>query len=141
MYYDVFKMLCEANNKKPTPVVIELGLSSGCIARWQKGVMPDGNTLNKVADYFGVSTDLLLERKSFEKIAGENSNMQELTPEEAELLRLYRKADVNGQFKIIAAAMNATGKKEKPHLVPGTAIAAYGGGVISDPPVEDDIIT
>lgn len=112
------------------------GLSKNALSSMQSGgFFPRVDALCRIAEELDVSVDYLLGRKL------EANGESVLTPKEAELLRLYRKADVNGQFKIIAAAMNATGKKEKPHLVPGTAIAAYGGGVISDPPVEDDIIT
>ena len=116
-------------------LLADCDMNINAISQFSKGKQMSCTSLALVADYLDCSVDYLLGRKL------EANGESVLAPEEAELLRLYRKADVNGQFKIIAAAMNATGKKEKPHLVPGTAIAAYGGGVISDPPVEDDIIT
>lgn len=45
-----------------------LGVSSGTIAMWETNKRePDFETLNRIADYFGVSTDYLLGRTSDEQ--------------------------------------------------------------------------
>ena len=60
MFYDRLLELCKDKNKKITPVIRELGLSTGGIARWRNGSAPDGDTLYKIAEYFDVSVDYLL---------------------------------------------------------------------------------
>ncbi len=60
MFYDNLKSLCKANGTNVTRLIGELGLSSGNLSGWKKGIMPKSDTLVKLADYFGVSTDYLL---------------------------------------------------------------------------------
>ena len=60
VFYDNFKKLCEANNEKPTPVAQKLGCTSSNVALWKKGSVPRPAVLQKIADYFGVSTQYLL---------------------------------------------------------------------------------
>ena len=43
-----------------TPLVQKLGMSTSGVGRWQEGVLPNGETLLKFAEYFDVSTDYLL---------------------------------------------------------------------------------
>lgn len=67
MFYDRLLELCQENGKKITPVVRELGLSTGGIARWRNGSVPDGDTLYKIAKYFDVSVDYLLGKSNVKK--------------------------------------------------------------------------
>ncbi|MCX4341758.1 MAG: helix-turn-helix domain-containing protein [Lachnospiraceae bacterium] len=63
MFWERFYHLCEINNKKPTPVGRELGISSGIITTWKKeGHCPSGEMLIKIANYFGCSIDYLVGR-------------------------------------------------------------------------------
>ena len=60
MFYDRFVGLCYMNDRKPTNVLKELGLSASALGRWKSGSVPRSDALQKVADYFGVTTDYLL---------------------------------------------------------------------------------
>lgn len=60
MFIDIFLQLCEENDVKPTRVANEIGSSSASVVKWRKGAIPQGATLQKIADYFGVSVDYLL---------------------------------------------------------------------------------
>ncbi|MBR2503294.1 MAG: helix-turn-helix domain-containing protein [Oscillospiraceae bacterium] len=60
MFIDIFLQLCEENDVKPTRVANEIGSSSASVVKWRKGAIPQGITLQKIADYFGVSVDYLL---------------------------------------------------------------------------------
>ncbi len=61
MFYETFRLLSLAIGKTPTAVGNELGLSRGNISYWKKtGAAPGGTVLQKIADYFGVTTDYLL---------------------------------------------------------------------------------
>lgn len=76
MFYDQFKKLCDERGEKPTPVAKSLGCSSSNVAMWKKGSVPRTAVLNKVADYFGVTTQYLLfgeETKNTPAVSGEGS--------------------------------------------------------------------
>ena len=60
-FYDKFDKLCEENGKKKSPVCAELGLSKTAWAKWRDGATPDGKTVRKLADYFGVTYAFLLD--------------------------------------------------------------------------------
>ncbi len=60
MFWKNFIDLCNKKNVKPNPVAHELGISSGSITAWKNGRVPTSTTLQKLADYFGVSTEYLL---------------------------------------------------------------------------------
>ncbi|HAQ40140.1 MAG TPA: hypothetical protein DCM73_04415 [Clostridiales bacterium] len=62
IFYTQLKQLCEDKAIKLTPLVEELGMTTGNISRWKKGGYPSVEALLKFADYFNVSTDYLLGR-------------------------------------------------------------------------------
>lgn len=60
MFYDTFTNLCAENNVTPNKVLVDCSISRTSVAKWKKGAVPNGATLEKLADYFGVSVDYLL---------------------------------------------------------------------------------
>lgn len=62
MFYQRFIQLCESRKIKPSPVVKQLGLSSGSPTAWKNGTIPDREAFVKIADYFDCSVDYLLGR-------------------------------------------------------------------------------
>lgn len=61
MFYDVFVSLCNKKGVAPTRAAMDIGLSKSTPTTWKKrGLTPQGETLNKIAAYFDVSTDYLL---------------------------------------------------------------------------------
>lgn len=60
MFWKNFIKLCNEHGTKPNPVAQELGIASGSITKWKNGAIPRDTTLQKLADYFGVSVDYLL---------------------------------------------------------------------------------
>ena len=59
--------MCIEKNTKPLPVVKELSISTGSITKWKNGTVPNGTTLQKISDYFGVSVGYLLGEETKEK--------------------------------------------------------------------------
>ena len=58
---DRFCRLCQEKGVSPTRATVEIGLSRTIGTKWKKtGATPQGDTLQKIADYFGVSVDYLL---------------------------------------------------------------------------------
>lgn len=60
MFYDVFTSLCEKKGVSPNKALTDCGVSRTSTAKWREGAIPRGVTLQKIADYFGVTTDYLL---------------------------------------------------------------------------------
>lgn len=60
MFYDNLKYLCDKNNTTPTTVIKQLGLSTGSITNWKKGITPTGDIIMRFAEHFDVSADFLL---------------------------------------------------------------------------------
>ena len=76
MFYDRFKLLCDQKGVSCNKAALEIGLSNATPTKWKKtNATPSGETLDKIAAYFGVSTDYLLgkENKKAPTAAGECS--------------------------------------------------------------------
>lgn len=61
-FYERYKILCAEKGYRPQSAEIleTLGVSSGTITGWRKGSIPDFKTLQKIADYFGVTVGYLM---------------------------------------------------------------------------------
>ncbi len=61
MFYDIYKDLCQRRGVSPSRAAAEIGLSNATVTKWKKtGAAPGGETLARVAAYFGVSAGYLL---------------------------------------------------------------------------------
>lgn len=65
MFYDRFKQLCDKKGVSCNKAALEIGLSNATPTKWKKtGATPSGDTLDKIAAYFGVSADYLLGKEA-----------------------------------------------------------------------------
>ena len=60
MFFDILSSLCSDAGITPTKLVIDLGISKSNVTNWRIGKVPKSDTVQKIAAYFGVSTDYLL---------------------------------------------------------------------------------
>lgn len=61
MFFDLFAELCRQKGVKPGRAADEIGLSRATVTNWKKnGYTPRGETLRRLAEYFGVTPDRLL---------------------------------------------------------------------------------
>lgn len=61
MFYDVYCALCKGKGISLSRAAEEIGLSNSTVTKWKKtGATPSGDTLSKVAAYFGVTIDDLI---------------------------------------------------------------------------------
>lgn len=61
MFYAIYEQLCTEHGEKPYQLPLKLGAkSNSVVAQWQKGSVPRGAMLQKIADHFGVSVAYLL---------------------------------------------------------------------------------
>lgn len=72
-FYDLFSDLCKSKGIKPSRAATELGINRSNVTNWKNGgYTPRGDTLQKIADYFGVTTDFLLTGEQKEKSPSES---------------------------------------------------------------------
>ena len=60
MFWEIFESLCQQRGSTPTAISQEMGFSNATAAKWKKGSIPQGTTLQKIATYFDISVDYLL---------------------------------------------------------------------------------
>lgn len=61
MFYETFLALCAKRGVRPGRAADEMGINRGTVTSWKKaGYSPRAETLQKIADYFGVSAAYLL---------------------------------------------------------------------------------
>lgn len=64
MYYENFQKLCEEKGVKPSTVSKETGISTATLTSWKQGkYTPKQDKLQKIADFFGVSLEVLMTGK------------------------------------------------------------------------------
>lgn len=113
MFYDNFVKACNMVGKSPTAVLVEIGVDRSANTRWKNGGMPTDATIQKLADYFGISkTDLTGE--TYLKVTGAVTSI----PASSELQRLSDAlAELNeeGREKLLdyAADLVASGRYKK----------------------------
>lgn len=112
MFWERLLELCSEKKTNPSKVAADLNLSNATAVKWKKGSIPNGNTLELLANYFGVTTDYLLGRSDFKtnsdndiKFAlfngaeGITDEMFEEVKQFAEMVRLREEAKKNKKEK------------------------------------------
>lgn len=59
-FFEQYTKLCKERSMSANGVAKEIGLPSSSVTYWKRGSLPQQRTLEKIAEYFGVSTDYLL---------------------------------------------------------------------------------
>ena len=85
MFFDVLSTLCQEHNISAYKACTDVGLNRAAVGKWKKGSIPNGATLSKLADYFGVTTDYLLTGEEKEKAAdpkagGDDESLEDIIP-------------------------------------------------------------
>lgn len=88
-FYGRLIELCDREGTTPSRVAKDIGLSNSSATYWKRGSLPKGETLQKLADYFAVSTDYLLDLPK-------KSNIP-LSDTEVEAALLIRRLNDKGQ--------------------------------------------
>ena len=60
MFFNRFKALCDEKGISVYRACTDIGLNRSAVAKWKSG--GNGTTASRLADYFGVTTDYLLEQ-------------------------------------------------------------------------------
>lgn len=125
MFYEQFQLLCKRHNIKETSLARELGMGASAPGRWKKGSTPDLVNAKKIADYFGVTVDSLIEEDSnkigvisnisnsavIQGNTGNNVNVsngipisESMNEQEQELLRIFRGLTFRSKTKLMSLA-------------------------------------
>lgn len=115
MFYDNVYKLCYEHRIKMTALARKLNLSPSAPKRWENGSMPKPDTIKKIAEYFGVTTDYLLYGDSAEDRKpgtveaetiqhGPNETAVWLTDQEEELIRVYRNLNARTKHEMMSYA-------------------------------------
>lgn len=99
MFFDIFSELCDKKGVSCKRAAEDIGLSNSITTKWKKtGATPSGKTLNKIANYFGVSISELLGKE--EKVNSPSEFV--LTEGEKKLILLFRKlpADLQESYPV-----------------------------------------
>lgn len=65
MFYDRFKQLCDDRGVSCNKAALEIGLSNATPTKWRKtGATPNSETLQRIAGYFGVTIQFLLDQEA-----------------------------------------------------------------------------
>ena len=108
MFWENFVRLCSERDTKPNPVAKELGFSSGSVTDWKNGKTPRPTTIQKIADYFGVTVeDLLQEKKPPAAKAEEDAEV-----EEDELTELLQELKTRPEMKMLFSLAKGATKED-----------------------------
>lgn len=127
-FFDIFTKLCIEKGVSVARAAAEIGLSNSTTTKWAKGAFPSGRTLQKVAQYFGVTTDWLLAQCAEDSAAnggniigsaviqgslgssikynspGPDEERNGANEQETELLRIFRNLDMKGKIAVLSFA-------------------------------------
>lgn len=78
-FIPILESLINQKNITQKQLLLDLELSANVFTKWRNGNIPSTEVVCKLADYFGVTTDFILGRKS------------ELSATEIELIHSFRK--------------------------------------------------
>lgn len=86
MFWTNFSTLCADKNLSPNAVATELKIPSGSITAWRNGATPRTKSLTKIANYFGVTVDYLLNAEKENPTSGDADGVDELDKEALDIM-------------------------------------------------------
>ena len=113
MFWNRFLSECKRIGKKPNPVARELGISSGTITGWKNGSIPKTSVLDKLATFFGCTTDYLLGLSDCRTAEETADVLLRLSEQEKILIKFFRDTTEEGRLEMIAAIMQIKKSVEK----------------------------
>lgn len=111
MFLERILALCKDQNISKNKLLIDLNLNKSAFVNWgNRGNIPSGDVVSRIADYFHVSTDYLLGRT-------DNKNPPEASggPLRATLLNNFEQLNQEGQERLVETSddMVCSGKYKK----------------------------
>jgi len=109
-FFDRVLELCKKNGTSPSAVAREIGLNNSSATYWKRGSIPKGDTLQKLAAYFGVSVDYLLgeeivqEAEDIESTINQIASEYKLSYRERELIKKFLELDEPARAALLGYA-------------------------------------
>ena len=88
MFYNNYVNLCNINGLSPSAAAEAMGFKRSVVSRWSKGTQPRQATLQKIADYFGVTVEYLSGDAEEQKEKPGQSNLAGLSEEKQQLIKV-----------------------------------------------------
>lgn len=104
-FYENYVKLCNSVGKTPSAVALEVGLSKSLVSRWKRDGGATDASIAKIAEYFGVSIDELVDKK--EKPTGNADGLTEVQREAVDLIMEMS----DEQLKVFVATLKAAQNK------------------------------
>ena len=86
MFWTNFSTLCADKNLSPNAVATELKIPSGSITAWRNGATQRTKSLTKIANYFGVTVDYLLNAEKENPTSDAADGVDELDKEALDIM-------------------------------------------------------
>lgn len=94
-----FRRICQEKSTTPTRVCIELGLSTNKVSLWNKGGIPKGDVLVRLAQHLGCTVmDFFADETDLQKVEFA------LDEDEKDIIRLFRMLDRKQKHEFMAKA-------------------------------------
>lgn len=118
MFYDIYVQLCKDHGEKPYALPLKLGAkSNSMVAQWKRGSLPRSDMLQRIADYFSVTTSYLMgqeenKKKNIPTPEGEENDCVSISiPMQKQLYEIYHAAvkqlDITDGFAVTRAGLRA----------------------------------
>lgn len=106
MFWNRYKVLCENTNNTPNGIAKLLGISNSSCTQWKNGMLPKGDTLLKIAEFFNCSIDYLLGRTNNPNVQVATNDRDSFTqnPQSNVLLDIFDELDPTNQAKLLVYA-------------------------------------
>ena len=85
-FLKMFEKLCAEHSLSMSRACKEIGLASSLQTNWKKGYLPSAATQKKIADYFNITVDELMQRDV-------DGVVEAISEDQLELLKAYTKLD------------------------------------------------
>lgn len=100
MFYERFVELCKKRGISPAAATREMGLNNSSSTTWKRGAIPKGKTLEKLAEYFGVSVNYLLGYETERVIIPGRLKIVEINDPKSDYIRSEIRATDEEAFKL-----------------------------------------
>ena len=77
VFYNTFVDLCNKKGLSPSAAAEDMGYQRSVVTRWSKGTAPRQATLQRIANYFGVSVEELKGQKEKTATSGDGSSLDD----------------------------------------------------------------
>ena len=110
MFYDNFLKLCQQRGISVYKATKDMGIGQATATRWKQGTAtPKADTLQKIADYFGVTTDYLL--------TGEIKKASDDMSEDEEMMEYLNELKNNPGMRILFSKAKGASKEDLEKVV------------------------